>query len=136
MALAALRFLAETSGQLDVFRIQLKQRLQLQASSFVECRYYGDEVYICICLEATPTENRTLTWWMDITPSEEMWLIEACVLWNGRDPVVQAPPQRVYDFQAVQAEVPEILAHLLQAGGAVLDKSVAPQPPVDKPSGG
>ncbi len=123
--LATLAFLAQTSGQLDAFRARLKQRTQLHASSFVECRYYGDDVYICICLEAAPQENQTLTWWLDITPREGMWLIEACVLLNGRDPVVQAPSQRVCDFLAVQNEVPEILEQLLQAGAAVLDKVMA-----------
>ncbi len=127
ITLAALSFLANTSGQLDTFRARLKQRTPLHTSSFVECRYYGDEVYICICLEATPREDQTLTWWMDITPREGMWLIEASVLLNGRDPIVQAAPQRFYDFQAVQNEVPEILEQLLQAGAAVLDKLTAQQ---------
>ena len=120
-----LSFLADTSGQLDAFRARLKQRTPLHTSSFVECRYYGNEVYLCICLEAAPRENQTLTWWMDITPREGMWLIEASVLLNGRNPVVQAPPQRVYDFQGVQNEVPDILDQLLQAGAAVLDKLMA-----------
>jgi hypothetical protein len=48
-------------------------------------------------------------------------------LLNGRTPVVQAPPQRVYDFQAVQNETPDILDQLLQAGAAVLDQIVAQQ---------
>jgi hypothetical protein len=128
IVLAALSFLAETSSQLDVFRAQLKQRTQLHAASFVECRTYGDAVYICVCLEAAPRENQTLTWWLDITPREGMWLIEASVLWNGRNPVVQAPPRRVFDFQAVQAEAPEILEQLLQAGAAMLDKLTAQKP--------
>ncbi len=123
--LATLSFLAQTSSQLDAFRARLKQWTQLHASSFVECRYYGDDVYICICLEAAPQEDRTLTWWMDITPREGMWLIEASVLWNGRTPVMQAGPQRVYDFQAVQNEVPNILEQLLQAGAEVLDRMIA-----------
>jgi hypothetical protein len=132
--LTTLSFLAETSGQLDAFRARLKQRTQLHVSSFVECRYYGEEVYICICLEAAPQANKTLTWWMDITPREGMWLIEASVLWNGRTPVVQTPPQRVYDFQGVRAELPEILEQLLQAGAAVLDKLSAQESPADQPS--
>ena len=129
IVLTTLSFLADTSGQLDAFRAKLKQRTPLHTSSFVECRYYGDEVYICICLEAAPHENQTLTWWMDITPREGMWLIEASVLLNGRTPVVQAPPQRVYDFQAVQNETPDTLDHLLQAGAAVLDKIMAQKTP-------
>ena len=127
IVLMTLSFLADTSGQLDAFRAKLKQRAPLHTSSFVECRYYGDEVYICICLEAAPHENQTLTWWLDITPREGMWLIEASVLLNGRTPVVQAPPQRVYDFQAVQNEVPDVLDQLLQAGAAVLDKMLTRQ---------
>ena len=129
IVLAALGFLAQTSSQLDAFRARLKQRTPLHTSSFVECRYYGDEVYICICLEAAPQEGRTLTWWMDITPREGMWLIEASVLWNGRTPVVQAPPRRVYDFPGVQSEVPDILDQLLHAGAAVLDKITSQQTP-------
>ena len=124
-ALAILAFLARLGSQLDAFRNQLQQQLQLQAASFVESRYYGNDVYLCVCLEAAPQEDRTLTWWMDITPREGMWLIGACVSWNGRTPVVQTGPQRVYDFQAVQAEVPGILEQLLQAGAAVLDKIMA-----------
>jgi len=133
--LATLSFLAQTSGQLDAFRARLKQRTQQHVSSFVECRYYGDEVYICICLEAALQENKTLTWWMDITPREGMWLIEASVLWNGRTPVVQAPPQRVYDFRAVKAELPDILEQLLQAGAAVLDQLGTQESPVDQQPG-
>lgn len=122
ITLATLSFLANTSGQLDAFRARLKQRTPVHTSSFVECRYYGDDVFICICLEAVPREDQTLTWWMDITPREGKWLIEASVLLNGRDPVVQSPPQRIYDFQAVQNEIPDILEQLLQAGTVVLDK--------------
>jgi hypothetical protein len=129
IVLTTLAFLANTSGQLDAFRAKLKQRTPLHTSSFVECRYYGDQVYLCICLEAAPHENQTLTWWLDLTPREGMWLIEASVLLNGRTPVVQAPPQRVQDFQAVQNEVPDILDQLLQAGAAVLDKMLARQTP-------
>ncbi|HTP07904.1 MAG TPA: hypothetical protein VMP08_06620 [Anaerolineae bacterium] len=127
IALTTLAFLANMGSQLDAFRAKLKQRVSLHTSSFVECRYYGDDVYLCICLEAALHENQTLTWWMDITPREGMWLIEASVLLNGRTPVVQAPPQRVYDFQAVQNEIPDILDQLLQAGAAVLDKMLVRQ---------
>lgn len=127
ITLTTLSFLANTSGQLDAFRARLKQRTAAHSSSFVECRYYGEDVYICICLEAASHEDQTLTWWLDITPREGMWLIEASVLLNGRTPVVQAPPQRVYDFQAVQNETPDILDQLLQAGAAVLDQIVAQQ---------
>jgi hypothetical protein len=128
IALKTLAFLARTGGQLDAFRTRLKQSAQLHTSSFVECRHYGDDVYLCICLEAAPQEDKVLTWWMDITPREGMWLIEASVLWNGRTPAVQTGPQRVLDFQAVQTEVPKILEQLLQAGAAVLEKIIAQQP--------
>jgi hypothetical protein len=129
IVLTALAFLANISGQLDAFRAKLKQRVPLHTSSFVECRTYGDDVYICICLEAALREDKTLTWWLDITPREGMWLIEASVLLNGRTPVVQAPPQRVYDFQAVQNEIPDILDQLLQAGATILDKIMAQKTP-------
>ncbi len=135
IVLTTLAFLARTSGQLDAFRNRLKQTRQLRSSSFVECRYYGDEVYICICLEAALQENQTLTWWMDITPRDQQWLIEASALWNGRDSVAQLPAQVVPDFQAVQAGVPNILDQLLQAGEAVLDKVMARVAAADKPAG-
>jgi hypothetical protein len=134
MALTTLAFLARTSAQLDAFRNQLKQTKQLHASSFVECRYYGSDLYICICLEAALPENQTLTWWMDITPRDQQWLIETSALWNGRDPVAQFPAQVVPDFQAVQAGAPEILDQSLQAGVAVLDKVMARAAAAGKPT--
>ncbi len=118
--LDTLAFLAKTSGQLDAFRTQLKQAANLQATSFVECRYYGDEIYVCVCLEADVSDDRTLTWWLDVVPKPEGWLIEASVLWNGRDLVAQIPAQTVRNFYAVQQEVPRVLRHLLDAGGAAL----------------
>jgi hypothetical protein len=116
----ALAFLAKIGGQLDAFRTQLKQAANLQATSFVECRYYGSDLYVCVCLEADVADDKTLTWWLDIVPKPEGWLIEASVLWNGRDLVAQIPAQVVHDFQAVQQEVPRVLRHLLDAGGAAL----------------
>ena len=118
--LDTLAFLARTGGQLDAFRMQLKQAASLQATSFVECRHYGSEVYICVCLEADVADDKTLTWWLDVAPQPDGWLIEASVLWNGRDLVAQIPAQTVRDFKTVQQEVPRILRHLLDAGGATL----------------
>jgi hypothetical protein len=120
ITLDTLTFLARTGSQLEAFRTRLKQAANLHASSFVECRYYGSEVYVCICLEAAVTDDRTLTWWMDIKLKPDGWLIEASVLWNGRDLVAQLPAQTVRDFQAVQQEVPHLLQHLFDAGGAAL----------------
>jgi hypothetical protein len=116
----ALAFLASTASKLDGFRTQLKQAANLHASSFVECRYYGSEVYLCICLEVVVDDDRILTWWMDVVPRPDGWLIEASVLWNGRDLVAQIPTQTVRDFRAVQQEVPRLLRHLLDAGSAAL----------------
>ena len=127
----ALSFLAKIGGQLDAFRTQLKQAANLHATSFVECRTYGSEVYVCVCLEADVADDKTLTWWLDIVPKPEGWLIEASVLWNGRELVAQIPAQVVHDFQAVQHEVPRLLRHLLDAGGAALAQSrskVKPEP--------
>jgi len=132
IALNTLAFLAKTGGQLDAFRTQLKQTHRLHASSFVECRYYGDVLYICVCLEVTLSEDQTLTWWMDITPRDHQWLIEPSALWNGRDPVVQLPARVVADFRDVQDEVPEILERLLQAGLAVLTKAMIRAATADK----
>ncbi len=115
-----LAFLAQTGGQLDAFRMQLKQAANLQATSFVECRTYGSDIYVCVCLEADVSDDRTLTWWLDIVPKPDGWLIEASVLWDGRDLVAQIPPQTVRDFQIVQQEVPRMLRNLLDAGGAAL----------------
>ncbi len=119
-----LAFLAEISGQLDAFRHELKQTWQLHASSFVECRYYGDDLYICVCLEAALFNDKVLTWWLDITPRDQQWLIEATALWNGRDPVAQLPGHRAVDFHQVQHEVPAILEQLLQTGMAVVSKTM------------
>jgi hypothetical protein len=123
--LDTLAFLAKTGGQLDAFRTQLKQAANLQATSFVECRTYGSEVYVCVCLEADVSDDRTLTWWLDIVPKPDGWLIEASVLWNGRDLVAQIPTQIVRDFRAVQQEMPRMLRHLLDAGGAALAQARA-----------
>ncbi len=120
IAFDTLSFLAQISGQLDAFRMQLKQTASLQATSFVECRTYGSELYLCVCLESDVTDDRTLTWWLDIVPKSDGWLIEASVLWNGRDLVAQIPPQTVRDFRTVQHEVPRMLRDLLDAGGAAL----------------
>jgi hypothetical protein len=120
ITLDALTFLARTGSQLEAFHTRLKEGANLHASSFVECRYYGSEVYVCICLEADVADDRTLTWWMDIKLKPDGWLIESSVLWNGRDLVAQLPVQTVPDFQTVQQEVPGLLQHLFNAGGAVL----------------
>lgn len=125
ITLNTLAFLASTGSQLEAFRMQLKQAAHLHASSFVECRYYGSEVYVCICLEVDVADDRTLTWWMDIAPKPDGWLIEASVLWNGRDLAVQIPTQTVRDFQAVQQEVPRLLRRLFDAGGAALTQARA-----------
>jgi hypothetical protein len=123
VTLDALTFLASTGSQLEAFRMQLKQAANLHASSFVECRYYGSEVYVCICLEVDVADNRTLTWWMDIAPKPDGWLIEASVLSDGRDLAAQFPAQTVRDFQAVQQEVPHLLRRLFDAGGAALTQA-------------
>jgi hypothetical protein len=125
VTLDTLTFLASIGSQLEAFRMQLKQAANLHASSFVECRYYGSEVYVCICLEVDVADGRTLTWWMDIVPKPNGWLIEASVLWDGRVLAVQLPAQTVHDFQAVQQEVPSLLQHLFDAGGAVLAQARA-----------
>ena len=124
-----LAFLARTGGQLDTFRNQLKHDANLHATSFVECRTYGSEVYVCVCLETEVADDRVLTWWLDIVPKPDGWLIEASVLWNGRDLVAQIPPQTVRDFQAVQQEVPRMLRNLLDAGGAALTQARATAKP-------
>lgn len=132
IALTTLAFLARTGLQLDAFRNQLEKSRQLHVSSFVECRYYGDKVYICVCLEIALPHNQTLTWWIDITPHDQKWLIEASALWNGRDSVAQLPSRVAPSFQAVRAGVPIILDQLFQMGAAVLDKAMARAASADK----
>lgn len=131
--LSALRFLARTGSQIDAFRQQLKQAAGLPVVSFVECRYYGSDLYVCVCLETDVAEGKTLTWWLDITPKDAGWRVEASVLWNGRDVVAQVPGQLLPDFQAVQQAVPEMLKQLLDAGGHALARARQPAtaPPDD-----
>lgn len=133
-ALAVLKFLAETGSQLDAFRHQIKQAADLPASSFVECRYYGSDLYVCVCLEADIADGKTLTWWLDITPKAEGWRVEASVLWNGRDVVAQVPGQLLSDFAAVEQAVPAVLKQLLDAGSHTLTRARTPAtaPPNDQ----
>jgi hypothetical protein len=123
IALDALRFLAKIGSQLDAFRAQLQQALDVTAISFVECRHYGTEVYLCVCLETDVDLDKTLTWWMDIRPGPDGWLIEASVLWNGRDIIARLPGLAAPDFSAVKREVPAMLKQLLDAGGYALAKA-------------
>jgi hypothetical protein len=120
VAFETLEFLAKTGAQIDTFRTQLTQAAELTVSSFVECRQYGNSLYVCVCLEADVDIDKTLTWWMDIKPVEDYWLIEASVLWNGRDVVAQVPSIMAPDFRIVQREVPRMLKQLLDAGGHAL----------------
>lgn len=125
-----LRFLADTSAQIDAFRSQLRQATDLTVVSYVECRYYGSELYVCVCLETDVELDRTLTWWLDIRPRADGWLVEASVLWNGRDIVAQIPAQTLPDFHAVKHDLPRVLRNLLDAGSMVLAKAQpsAPSP--------
>jgi hypothetical protein len=118
--LEALQFLAHTGAQIDTFRSQLMQAADLAVSSFVECRMYGTDLYICVCLETDIDIDKTLTWWLDIRPVDEHWLIEASVLWAGREVVAQVPSIMAPDFRTVQRETPRMLKQLLDAGGHAL----------------
>ncbi len=120
VAFETLEFLAKTSAQIDTFRNQLIRAADLAVSSFVECRLYGDTLYVCVCLETDVDIDKILTWWMDIKPVEDDWLIEASVLWNGREVVAQVPSIIAPDFRTVQREVPRMLKQLLDAGGLAL----------------
>jgi hypothetical protein len=116
----AFDFLAQINTQIDGFRQQLRQAADLMVASFVECRYYGDDLYVCVCLETDVDLGKTLTWWLDIRPQTDGWRLEASVLWNGRDVVIQFPSQFVRDFPAVQQAVPPLLGQLFEAGGRAL----------------
>jgi len=120
-----LDFLAKIDGQIGAFRTQLKQAAGLATASFVECRLYGEDLYVCICLETDVDHDKTLTWWMDIKPVEEQWLVEANVLWNGREVVATMPTIMAPEFRVVQREVPRLLKQLLDAGGQALVRARA-----------
>ena len=52
IVLNTLAFLAKISAQIDAFRTQTEAgRQTCMVTSFVECRYYGNELYVCVCLE-------------------------------------------------------------------------------------
>jgi hypothetical protein len=116
----AFDFLAQLNTQIDGFRQQLRQATDLMVESFVECRYYGDDLYVCVCLETDIDLGKTLTWWLDIRPKTDGWRLEASVLWNGRDVVIQFPSRLVRDFPAVQQAVPPLLSQLFEAGRRAL----------------
>lgn len=125
-ALEVLQFLAETGAQINQLQTVLRQTAGLSGiASFVECRNYGQDVYLCICLEADASTGRTMTWWMDFRPIVNGWLIEASVLWDGREAVIEMPPQVMLDFRAVEKQVPVILRKILDAGTQVLVDTVA-----------
>lgn len=125
-ALEVLQFLAQTGAQVNQLQNVLRQTAGLSGiASFVESRNYGKDVYLCICLEADVSDERTLTWWMDIRSVVNGWLIEASVLWNGREAVIELPPQVVPDFRAVEKQVPLILGKILEAGTQALVSAVA-----------
>ncbi|HZY45074.1 MAG TPA: hypothetical protein VFF70_10030 [Anaerolineae bacterium] len=125
-ALEVLQFLAQTGAQVNQLQNVLRQTTGLSGiASFVESRNYGKDVYLCICLEADVSGERTLTWWMDIRSVVNGWLIEASVLWNGREAVIELPPQVVPDFRAVEKQVPLILGKILEAGTQALVSTVA-----------
>jgi hypothetical protein len=128
-ALEVLHFLAQTGSQVNQLQNILRQNAGLKGiASFVECRNYGSDVYLCICLEADVSTKRTLTWWMTVRPVAEGWLIEASVLWNGREAVVELPPLMSPDFRAVEKQVPIVLRRILEAGTQALIDAVAHQP--------
>jgi hypothetical protein len=118
-----LDFLAQINAQIDGFRQQLRQATDLMVASFIESRYYGNDLYVCVCLETDVDLGKTLTWWLDIRPRADGWRLEASMLWNGRDVVVQFPSQLVHDFPAVQQAVPLLLGQLFEAGGRALVKA-------------
>jgi len=116
----AFDFLARLNTQIDGFRQQLRQATDLMVASFVECRYYGDDLYVCVCLETDADLSKTLTWWLDIRSRTDGWQLDASVLWNGRDVVNQFPSRLVRDFPAVQQAVPPLLGQLFEAGSRAL----------------
>ena len=126
LAIEILRFLAQTGTQVSQLQNILRQMPALSGiASFVESRNYGKDVYLCICLEADTADQRTLTWWMDIRPVDNGWLINASVLLNGRTAVVELTPKSVPDFRSVEEQVPLILSKILEAGTQAIFKPSA-----------
>src|SRR5450756_3161479 len=126
LAIEVLNFLAQTGAQVNQLQTALRQTAGLSSiASFVECRSYGNDVYLCICLEADASNQRTMTWWMDIRPIVDGWLIEASVLWDGREAIIELPPQVMPDFRTVEKQVPVILKKILEAGTQALVSAAA-----------
>jgi len=121
IVLDVLAFLAHLHAQVGTLLLYLRQEASIDgAVSFVECRQYESGLYLSICVEAPKEVGHTLTWWMDIIPQTDNWLMDARISWNGQDVVVEFPEQCVADFNAVQREAPRILEELIEAGKEIL----------------
>jgi hypothetical protein len=119
-----LAFLADMQTRVDTLWRELRPRWPTEAAppelgSDVECRRYENGVMLSIWLEAPVDDGRTLTWWMDIVPKDDGWLLDARLSWNGRDIIERLPERLVEDFRAVQREAPTILQDLFSAGRRV-----------------
>jgi hypothetical protein len=67
-------------------------------------------------VETELADGRALTWWMDVAPRADGWVIDGHVSYDGRDPAVDLPERRLADFRAVRAQVPALFQELLAAG--------------------
>jgi len=123
IALGVLTFLAKLQDQVGALRRYLREEAHIaETVSFVECRQYENGLFLSVCVEAEVDVGHTLTWWMDIVPQDDNWLLDARVSWNGQDVVVEFPEQFVRDFHAVQREVPRIFDELIESGKQVLER--------------
>ena len=134
-ALEVLTFLAGIYEQLAAFCLHLLQEAEAdsllgETTSDVLCRNYRNGLFVEAWVETKVGEGRdarALTWWMDIRPYDEGWLVDAQVFWSerdGQDVVVQFPEQLSPDFKTVQQEAPDILERLFQEGKRVLDANL------------
>ena len=130
LVLEVLAFLARTQSQVDGFWRHLREWRRAfletaEVTSAVECRQYETGLVLSIWLEAEVRSGEALTWWMDIAPKDDGWLLDARLSWNGSDVVVQLPERMVPDFRTVKQEAPPLLENLFAAGKGVLQNELS-----------
>jgi hypothetical protein len=121
IAVDVLAFMAQIQAQIKAMRRYLAQEAnKAKAMSFVEVQPYESSLCLSICIEAEVEVGRTLTWWMDIIPQSENWLLDGRISWNGNEVVFELHEQIVPTFHAVQREAPQMLNELITAGKQIL----------------
>ncbi len=127
IAVDVLAFIAQIQTQIKAMRRYLAQEAnKAKAMSFVEVQPYESSLCLSICIEAEVEVGRTLTWWMDIIPQSENWLLDGRISWNGHEIVLELQEQIVPDFYAVQQKAPQMLEELIAAGKQILEDQLPP----------